>query len=649
MRKFMLDFETTVYEGQKDTRVWVCAVTEIGDPNEEVILLHSIEETFKFAKELKQDAIFYYHNLKFDGSFWLDYLMKHTKFKQALLEIGEGENKTYKWKPTKDMHAKEFKYAISDRGQWYSITMKFAKHRVELRDSLKLLPYSIKRIGENFGVKRRKLEMDYEGYRYPGCEITEEEKPYIKNDVLVPSEALDIMFKEGHDKMTIGACCLSEFKKSLLNGREDYNLFFPNLVKEEAPSWARDNNSDAFFRKAYFGGWTYLNPKFKGYRVYGGSTADVNSLYPSMMHSRSGNRYPVGMPTYFKGRIPEEAKKNNRYYFVRLRTRFSLKKGKLPFIQIKGNPLYPGNKHLDTSDIYNKKEDKYYRFYTKDGNTYPAKVDLTLTMTEYELMKKHYWLAETEYIGGAYFNSEIGLFDNYINKYMKQKMESTGTRREMAKLFLNNLYGKLGASDISSFKIAYLKDGEIKFFTVEEHDKEPGFVPVGAAVTAYARRFTIEAAQRNYAHFIYADTDSIHVDISKEKIKGITIHDKDLCCWKIESEWDEGYFVRQKTYIEIEDGKWTFKCAGMPDKAKAIFRYACGQRKGFEIKDGKLKENGETVCKMNKDIEDFLSDPKAIEDFKVGIKVPGKLMSKRIDGGILLVESMYTMHPRLWE
>ena len=32
-----------------------------------------------------------------------------------------------------------------------------------------------------------------------------------------------------------------------------------------------------------------------------------------------------------------------------------------------------------------------------------------------------------------------------------------------------------------------------------------------------------------------------------------------------------------------------------------------------------------------------------LEDFKVGLKVPGKLMPKRIRGGVLLVETNYEM------
>ena len=83
-----------------------------------------------------------------------------------------------------------------------------------------------------------------------------------------------------------------------------------------------------------------------------------------------------------------------------------------------------------------------------------AKVTMTLTMTDYELIKEHYELVDFEILDGCYFNAAIGIFDNYINKYKEIKLNSTGAVRELAKLFLNNLYGKMASSTTSNFKFA---------------------------------------------------------------------------------------------------------------------------------------------------------------------------------------------------
>ena len=45
----------------------------------------------------------------------------------------------------------------------------------------------------------------------------------------------------------------------------------------------------------------------------------------------------------------------------------------------------------------------------------------------------------------------------------------------------------------------------------------------------------------------------------------------------------------------------------------------------------------------NDEVKEFLSKKRTLEDFRVGLKVPGKLMPKRIKGGVLLVETTYEM------
>ena len=55
------------------------------------------------------------------------------------------------------MPNKSFKYSISDKGMWYTIALKVNGHVIELRDSLKLLPFSVKQIGQSFATKHKKV------------------------------------------------------------------------------------------------------------------------------------------------------------------------------------------------------------------------------------------------------------------------------------------------------------------------------------------------------------------------------------------------------------------------------------------------------------------------------------------------------------
>ena len=651
MRTFACDFETTVYEGQTSTEVWSSALVELNHEN--VYVHHSIEATFYWLNQLRDNAVLYYHNLKFDGSFWLDYLLKLPTFSQAIEWFGE-EQKQGTWMQDKDMPKGSYKYMISNMGQWYTLTIRLLNGKyITMKDSYKLLPFPLRDIGKAFKTKHQKLDMEYAGYRYAGCTITDEEMEYIKNDVLVLKEALEFMFKEGHDKLTIGSCCLHEFKTGKFSpwseGMPSYEWFFPNL--EEIGINANvygSANVDRYIRNSYGGGWCYV-VKGKENKIYeNGLTADVNSLYPSVMHSESGSIYPIGKPTFWSGDyIPDEAMMNTRFYFVRFTCRFYIKEGKLPFVHIRNKYIYDANENLITSDYKDRKTGEYSTHY-KDhkGVKHSTNVIMTMTQTDFELFLEHYNVVEFKILDGCWFMADTGLFDPYIDKWKEIKMTSKGAMRTLAKLFLNNLYGKMASSTDSTFKVAYKDDKGVHFRPIEAHDKPIGYIPIGSAITSYARNFTIRTAQKNYhgveeRGFIYADTDSIHCDLTVDELVDVPIHDSDFCHWKIENEWDKAIFVRQKTYMEhtiaedrqpIDNPYYLVKCAGMPKHCKDLFVMSMEQNYTKEQYE-KLTEEG----------KEFVKEKRTMEDFCLGLTVPEKLMPKRIDGGVLLVNTKYQM------
>lgn len=605
---YMADFETTVYEGQKFTEVWAAAVVKLWDDNVEI--LHSLPDFLSYMFAQKTNIVCYFHNIKFDGNFILDYLLRNG---YTWNRVAEGK-----------MYNKQFKCAISDRGPWYSITVKMHNMVIEFRDSYKLLPFSVKRIGKGFQTKHRKLDMEYEGFRYAGCVITDEEKEYIRNDVLVVKEALEIMFERGHQKLTIGSCCLEEFKSTY--DKIDYKNFFPDLTGVEIDAEIYGEcNADKYIRHSYRGGYCYL-VKGKENRKYShGWTADINSSYPSNMSSESGNRYPVGLPKFWQGDIPNLPEQS--YYFVRIKCRFKIKEGMLPTVQIKGSFLYSGTDYLTTSDIYDYSSGTYKRYYMRKGKLHDTQITMTMTCVDYELFLQHYDVYDLEVLDGCWFRTEIGLFDEYMYKYKKIKESSQGAERELAKLYLNNLYGKFSANDSSSYKVPYInKKNVLGFELVEEHEKKPGYIAIGSAITSYARRFVINAAQANYHGvendgFIYCDTDSIHCSGDPEDCKGIKIHPTNFCAWKLESYWDNAIFVRQKTYIEhithengirIDKPYYSIRCAGMSEDAKQEF----------------IKEH-------------------TIEEFREGLKLKEGLKPVRMPGGVLLVKKGYDMRPKV--
>lgn len=602
---YACDFETTVEDDtrtQTESYVWSAAYAQLYEDNQNIY--HNIEDFFDWVFSTPDKSIFYFHNLKFDGFFILHYLLQNGF--------------TFTHVKTNDMENDTFDCVISGDGRFYLITIKKHGFLYFIRDSLKLLPFRLEQIGKAFNTAHKKLSMNYKGEHYPNCKISAEESAYIINDVLCLKEALEIMLDKGMKKLTIGANCM-KFYREQTRKEFDFKKFFRDLKNFNLHSEQYGyENADQYIRKSYRGGWCYLKPEYANKWIRtNGKTFDVNSLYPSVMHSISGNFYPVGEPVFFKKRIPKEAKEGNRIYFVRVKFIGHLKKNHLPVIQVKDNLLYRPTEWISTTDIYS--DGNYYRYYyDTEGIRRKAALTLTLTKPDYELLIAHYDIEYLEVIDGCYFDSAIGLFDTYINYWFKVKTESKDkVSRTVAKLMLNNLYGKFATNDDSSYMLPELDENEIVTLSlVEEYKKDTINIAVGAMVTAYARYFTITHAQANYDKFIYADTDSLHCIDDGTIYNDIVEDDKALLTWKNETSWTSAKFIRQKTYCEFvrkEDSikvkpHWLIKCAGMTD--------ACKRR---------------------------LLSTRPITDFNYGLTVAGKLRPKRVKGGVVLVEDEFTL------
>lgn len=592
--KIVADFETTVYEGQEETEVWSAAWVELG--TDEVYVSGNIEYFLEYLVEKKCNLIVWFHNLKFDGTFILNYLL----------------NKGYIFttKKRSEMPPNTFSALISLKRRFYNMNIRTSYGNIEFRDSAKLVPFSLRKAGEAFGTKHKKLEMEYSGHYNANCPITPDEMAYIRNDVLVLKEIMEHMLDMGANRLTIGSCALAEYKSIV--GKSEYKQMFPNMKEVECP-FDGFINAERYIRKFYKGAWCYAHKKGK---VGKGYTYDVNGLYSYVQHSMSNNYYPIGHPIWFKGEIPQKAKISNHVYFVHIKCRFELKEGYLPTIQIKNNFLYDSTEWLHTSRI--KYRGIYYDEIERKGKLETSLVELFLIDSDFELLKRHYYLKDLEIIDGCWFYSMLGIFDEYINKWADRKANATNkVERTISKLYLNNLYGKFAMSDDSSYLEPYIGEhGEVCFLPHIEHDKEPGYIPGGAKVTAAARYYTITHAQDNYDIFCYADTDSLHC---QGEAVGLEIDDKKLGAWKCESEWSRAIFLRAKTYAEFirkKDGKrvyphWEITCAGMTEKSKEL----------------------------------FLST-RPITDFKVGLKIGGKLVPRNIKGGVILEERDFTLHKK---
>lgn len=556
---YVADFETEYLTEEQieigeSTYVWAWAICSVND-SKKVVYGTEITTFFNYLRTLKSGSIVYFHNLKFDGQFILN----------CLLNNGYSQVKS-----NRNMKDKQFTALVSELGVWYQIQIKLGTKIINIYDSLKKLPFQVKVIAKSLGYEEEKGKIDYHQHREEGGALSEEDKDYIRRDVQIVANAIkDVCFSKDMYKMTIGSDCMEYYKSITPN----FLQMFPKLTPD----------IDYFCRQAYKGGYCYVNPKIAKTRLYcNGSTYDYNSMYPSVMHSQSGYWYPVGKPEYYTGMY--ETNKKYPLYIQHFKASFILKDNKVPTVQIKNNKYY--NEHM------------YIEMAQEEVELYMTNVDL-------ERFFDHYEIISFEPIDGLMFNCARGMFDKYINHWYKYKEEATIKKdkvgRMVAKLMLNNLYGKFATGTDATTQQFYYDNGILRHHNDYE-EKDGVYVPVGAFITSYARKELIDAIQANYDNFCYCDTDSIHLTVPEAK--DIKVHDSALGYWKKESTWTEAKFIRQKTYAEFIDGKWDFKAAG-----------ACDE----------VKENI------------------TIDTFNINATFPGKLSVERVKGGIVLQPTTFTI------
>ena len=538
MRKFACDFETTT--DLNDCRVWAYAICEIGNPDN-FMYGNSLDDFMEWCQNPKQNYLCLFHNLKFDGSYILSWLLKNN-----YEYIADKKNR----------HDHSFTTLITDMGQFYAVEVYFKVkgkkvNKVTFHDSLKLLNFSVEEIAKSFDLPISKLELDYTTKREKGHELTPHEIDYIRNDVKIMALALDILYKQNMTKMTVGANALASFKSMCKN----FKQLFPILPLDV----------DADIRRSYKGGFTYLSPKYKEKTTGHGIVLDINSAYPAQMVK---SELPFGLPEPFTGKY-----KYDQFYPLytqRLSCTFDLKPDKIPSIQIKSSPSFIPNEYVESSN----------------GEI----VTLTLTNPDLELFFEQYNVNVIEWHGGWKFKKTKGLFTEYIDYWTQQKIKAKkeGNRPQylLSKLYLNSLYGKLALNPICRQKAPVIKDGQLHYIFLPTEERKPIYIPAATFITAYQRKYIIECSQvirdwsmknKGYDAYVYSDTDSCHVLLDKEDLKPLSeyleIDPYELGAWDCEAEFTRGRYLRQKCYIEEIDGKIEATVAGMPKKLSHLITF----------------------------------------------------------------------------
>jgi hypothetical protein len=592
MRQLVADFECTT--DINDCRVWVFGICDINAPDY-FYYGSSIDEFMSYAKD-SNNSTFYFHNLEYDGEFILSWLFTHG-FEHVT-------DRRY-------LDSNKFTTVISDMGKFYTMKIMFEKKNkkanvITIYDSNKIIPLSVKKIPKAFGLPMKKGDIDYNADNGNYNPPTDEELDYLQHDVNIVAYALQWFVAQGYDRMTIGSNALEDYKQMIT--KKNFNLWFP----------PPDYETDKIIRYAYRGGFTWLEPKYKGKDLEVPIIVlDVNSLYPDRMHNC---KLPFDDGIRFEGKYQED--KMYCLYVQCLSCDFKLKPNYIPTLQIK-------------KSIYNDSE-----YLTSSNDEHPT---IYLTNLDLELLFEHYDVCNIQYQGGYKWRGSFKLFDMYVDKWMEVKEKATKEDnkgiRTISKLFQNNIYGKLSTNPLIQGKVPYLDDdGIVKYKLGEEEIRDGVHIGCGAFITAYARHKTITAAQTirtAYAKgesdidIVYCDTDSLHC-ISPRGVlpEGLEIHDSHLGAWKHENKNGtvRARFLRQKSYLECEivtDKEYE----KMDDEEKAMVYYWNGYRIINHVTCAGLPENCHSQVTW--------------DNFHIGATYKGKLTPKHVKGGIVLVPSTF--------
>jgi hypothetical protein len=562
--------------------VWSWAIAPL--ESEHVYTGTTIESYVEQAAAL--GGIHWFHNLRFDGGFLDAYLCE-------LPPVGLGMHAVAD-RP-RSVPPGFFGALISDQGAHYARYVHLTDgRRFEVRDSLKKFPNTtIAALAGMYGAELGKGEIDYTAERPVGYLPTRDEWEYIRRDVDILRTALRVPEALGNDGLTIGGDAMTEYKLTMAHG--NFRNIFPIL----------DRDLDEWIRRAYRGGWTYVNPKYQGQILEApGCVWDVNSMYPAVMRDSS---FPVGEPVRLAPGQTELRGYPHVIYGALLDA--TIKPDHLPMIQVKRDARY---------------DPVAYQTEVRGVEWYGTEVDWALLYDQYDVVI-HEWIA------GFAFRGISGLFDRYIDKWMEVKKTSKGGMRTQAKFALNNLWGRFGINPLRAGRLPRIgKDGAVTYVAQPQEYTEPSYTPVGVWTTSYGRDRVIRTAQSFGDRFLAADTDSCHVleihrpehdtlitvehngeQITRSVPTGMPVHDVNLGAWKLEGIFDRATYLRAKAYaeqiVEGDERHIEAHVAGLPRK---------------------------------------LLQGARIEDITVGTRYSGKLVPKRVPGGIILVSTDFAIGER---
>lgn len=302
--------------------------------------------------------------------------------------------------------------------------------------------------------------------------------------------------RSGLCKITAGGASMEAFASGEWKWYYDK---FPQLKPEDKKS----------LHDAYIGGFMVAREGAYGKAI----DVDCNSMYPSILRDEW---LPWGLPEPYDGKYLQDD--DMPLHCDEITFRAELKPDGYPFL-------------LDNRSIYG-----LNRLTSTCG--YVTRV---LTDIDQKLLHENYEVSIYRHVRGWKFRQSKGFFRSFIDEWGGLKQRATGERRQMAKLVMNALVGKMASLPKGAVMLPLSRDGITLDWDIAqrgESNLKTDYLPVPVWVNAYARRKLMDVCHANSDRLLYANTDGCILS-GWEPVDSCEIHPTDLGKWKIAARYEK--------------------------------------------------------------------------------------------------------------
>lgn len=248
--------------------------------------------------------------------------------------------------------------------------LKVLKEEIKSKDTLQLLVYYI--------MGQHSVHKEFDNITQLGMYNPRLNKVYIIKINTIPQSIIDTVSQD-----IIGYGISREELEKLQTGQLEG--FKKNLIQKSSP------NVNDFT--------DYLDKKIYG---YSSKKEYMSTAFPPKISNTSIYEKE---PMFWSGNtFPHIIAQKKLSYIVRFKACFKIKNGEEPFVMNKTSFLYPLNKPLITSDIYDSKSQKYYsKYLDTNGKIVKSRPTLILTSDDFKLFQELYNVKDLEILDGYYF------------------------------------------------------------------------------------------------------------------------------------------------------------------------------------------------------------------------------------------------------